>query len=213
MRGAAKRKWSEDWHLSVGNTWEEQSRLWLDSTISTTRGLIQRECQSPCEVAFAEAILLFSLMTAVNSWIVYGAEFEMYDHRDAFPGSEIGTYTNTCHFYHCGFASGRSGTSKLLILFQPLIYTTNWHPDFVLIKTDDSLDDGFSADASSIVAVEIDGHDFHERTKEQASRDRERDREHLAIGIRTIRFTGSDVYRDPQQCVFDAMRFIGLEDA
>ena len=48
------------------------------------------------------------------------------------------------------------------------------------------------------LAVELDGHDFHERTKEQASADRERDRALLARGIPTIRFTGSDVYRDPK---------------
>lgn len=48
------------------------------------------------------------------------------------------------------------------------------------------------------LAVELDGHDFHERTKEQASSDRARDRALLALGTTTIRFTGSDVYRDPK---------------
>lgn len=48
------------------------------------------------------------------------------------------------------------------------------------------------------LAVELDGHDFHERTREQASSDRARDRALLALGTTTIRFTGSDVYRDPK---------------
>lgn len=47
------------------------------------------------------------------------------------------------------------------------------------------------------VAVELDGHDFHERTKEQASRDKRRDRVLAANGWSVLRFTGSDVYRDP----------------
>lgn len=47
------------------------------------------------------------------------------------------------------------------------------------------------------VAVELDGHDFHERTKEQASRDKRRDRVLAANGWTTLRFTGSDVYADP----------------
>lgn len=47
------------------------------------------------------------------------------------------------------------------------------------------------------VGVELDGHDFHERTKEQASRDKRRDRILAAGGWTMLRFTGSDVYRDP----------------
>lgn len=47
------------------------------------------------------------------------------------------------------------------------------------------------------IAVELDGHDFHDRTKEQASRDRRRDRFLIAHGWTVLRYTGSDVYRDP----------------
>jgi hypothetical protein len=47
------------------------------------------------------------------------------------------------------------------------------------------------------LGVELDGHDFHERTKEQASRDKRRDRILTAKGWTMLRFTGSDVYRDP----------------
>ena len=44
--------------------------------------------------------------------------------------------------------------------------------------------------------VEIDGHDFHERTREQASRDKARDRHLAGLGFQVLRFTGSEVYRD-----------------
>ncbi len=49
--------------------------------------------------------------------------------------------------------------------------------------------------------VEIDGHDFHERTKQQASRDKKRDRDLLAEGYYTLRFTGSDIFNDPYSFV------------
>lgn len=52
-----------------------------------------------------------------------------------------------------------------------------------------------------LVVVEIDGHDFHEKTKEQASRDKERDRFMTAHGYRVFRFTGSDIYNRADQCV------------
>jgi very-short-patch-repair endonuclease len=50
------------------------------------------------------------------------------------------------------------------------------------------------------VVVECDGHDFHERTKEQASRDKKRDREILKAGFPVVRFTGSDIYKSPSDC-------------
>ncbi len=53
------------------------------------------------------------------------------------------------------------------------------------------------------LAVECDGHHWHDRTKEQARRDRSRDRNLLAGGIPVIRFTGSEIVRDPSACVED----------
>jgi very-short-patch-repair endonuclease len=50
------------------------------------------------------------------------------------------------------------------------------------------------------IAVELDGHDYH-KTKEQRSRDAERDRWLAARKIETLRWTGSQVFGDPQGCV------------
>lgn len=47
-----------------------------------------------------------------------------------------------------------------------------------------------------VVLVECDGHDFHERTKEQASHDKRKDRELQRLGFTVFRYTGSDVWRD-----------------
>ncbi len=51
--------------------------------------------------------------------------------------------------------------------------------------------------------VEVDGHDFHDRTKEQASYDRRRDRELNLLGYRVVRFTGSDIFNQPYECAED----------
>jgi very-short-patch-repair endonuclease len=51
------------------------------------------------------------------------------------------------------------------------------------------------------IVIECDGHAFHERTKEQAARDKKRDREMLAAGYPVLRFTGSEVFKDPHACV------------
>ncbi|SEO09061.1 Protein of unknown function [Terribacillus saccharophilus] len=52
-------------------------------------------------------------------------------------------------------------------------------------------------------AIECDGHDFHEKTKEQAARDKSRDRELASIGYRVIRFTGSEIWNAPTKCVIE----------
>lgn len=52
----------------------------------------------------------------------------------------------------------------------------------------------------AFVVIECDGHDFHERTKEQARRDRERDRWMVAQDITVLRYTGSEIWRDPVGC-------------
>jgi very-short-patch-repair endonuclease len=51
--------------------------------------------------------------------------------------------------------------------------------------------------------IECDGHDFHERTKEQALKDRRRDRDLTAAGYVVLRFTGSEIWRDPWRCAED----------
>jgi len=58
------------------------------------------------------------------------------------------------------------------------------------------------------LAIECDGHDFHERTKEQASRDRARDRALQAEGIAVFRFTGSDIHWDADACAQECIEFL-----
>jgi very-short-patch-repair endonuclease len=72
----------------------------------------------------------------------------------------------------------------------------DWPADFVLGT--------LAADGSrQFAVVECDGHDFHERTKEQAERDRSRDRAVQAQGWRMFRFTGSELYRSAMLLVLD----------
>ncbi len=60
------------------------------------------------------------------------------------------------------------------------------------------------------VAVECDGHDFHDRTKEQASADRARDRAIQSEGILVARFTGADIHADAMTCAQEAWQMAGL---
>lgn len=61
------------------------------------------------------------------------------------------------------------------------------------------------------IAIECDGHAFHERTKEQARRDKSRDRELIARGIPVFRFTGSEIYRNAASLLDPVAAFLDRE--
>lgn len=61
-----------------------------------------------------------------------------------------------------------------------------------------TLDEGY-------IAVECDGHDFHEKTREQAQRDKSRDRILSSEVAKVIRFTGSEIYKDPWACANEVL--------
>jgi very-short-patch-repair endonuclease len=63
----------------------------------------------------------------------------------------------------------------------------------------------------ALVVVECDGHEFHERTKEQAAHDKRRDRYLAAEGYRVLRFAGSEVYADPHTAAREVYAFLAAE--
>lgn len=58
------------------------------------------------------------------------------------------------------------------------------------------------------VLVECDGHQFHEKTPEQAERDKRRDRELQAEGYPVLRFTGREIHRSPFDCSSEVVAFL-----
>lgn len=58
-------------------------------------------------------------------------------------------------------------------------------------------------------AIECDGHNFHERTKEQAKRDRSRDRDLQYFGYVVLRFTGSEIWENPDAVVQSCFEYVG----
>jgi hypothetical protein len=65
----------------------------------------------------------------------------------------------------------------------------------------------------SVLAIECDGHDYHERTKEQADRDRKRDRCLLSANIPVMRFTGSQIWKDATACALEVDKYLQLIEA
>lgn len=68
--------------------------------------------------------------------------------------------------------------------------------DFLVLIRD--WDDRLNLDRMAV--IECDGHDWHERTADQAARDKGRDRYFAERGITVMRFTGREIWRDPLAC-------------
>jgi len=77
-------------------------------------------------------------------------------------------------------------------------YFNGYIPDFAIYIN--GLKKGF--------VIEIDGHEWHEKTKEQARADKEKDRAYLKNGFIPIRFTGSEVFHNVKRCISDMFEII-----
>lgn len=60
------------------------------------------------------------------------------------------------------------------------------------------------------IAVEADGHPWHERSPEQAARDRARDRALQRAGWMILRFTGTELVRDGGGCAREILGAMGF---
>ena len=92
-----------------------------------------------------------------------------------------------------GTMTAGNGTHFLDI--APQLKILNWNADFVLVFK------------NSRLVVECDGHEFHERTKEQADHDTARARG-IQMHMPVIRFTGRQIYRDQQACADEAVTLL-----
>lgn len=58
--------------------------------------------------------------------------------------------------------------------------------------------------------IEADGRDFHDRTPEQAQQDRSRDRSLALQGWQTIRYSGSEIRQNSQECANEIGRLLSM---
>lgn len=94
---------------------------------------------------------------------------------------------------HAGIFAMEHATQDLFCELRSQVDISGYRVDLMLIGT------------HCAVAIECDGHDFHEKTKKQASRDKARDRAITAAGYSVMRFTGSEIWRDPFACAGEAI--------
>lgn len=83
-----------------------------------------------------------------------------------------------------------------------------YRADFAIVDATTSK----SGEKWRVMIVECDGHDFHERTKEQARRDKSRDRYFQSLGHKVLHFTGSEIWADPDACAGEVVSQLAFED-
>ena len=98
------------------------------------------------------------------------------------------------------------GASRGDILVVPQFPMGRKRIDFA-VSIYDPLDITMPSRGRAVVFVECDGHAYHERTKEQAARDRSRDRQ-LQRTAPVMRFTGSEIWNDAEQCWADIVSLL-----
>lgn len=90
------------------------------------------------------------------------------------------------------------GTAHLKV--EPQFKIDNYTVDFLLRYVMDG--------KTKTVIVECDGHDFHEKTKEQVSKDKKRDRHLVTGGHLILRFSGSEIVSDPDAVIQSIIRLL-----
>jgi hypothetical protein len=146
-----------------------------------------RRCESPIEELFFLALLAKAESDhCEHDVIINGREPEMFDGWTqvlVFPQYTVGKYRAD---------------------FLVAIYDT--HPIYDRAPGPDVVSNVLEYEwKKGVVLVELDGHDFHEKTKEQASRDKKKDRDLQAAGFTIYRFTGSDIWNRPMACAKEVL--------
>jgi len=163
-----------------------QTRLWSSHLA---------RCQSPIEQMFLAAWL--SLHERLATVAQSSDENLTLSVGTSLDGAETGAN---------GIMSEDPSIDSLdVVLIQPQLEF--YRPDFVFwrIVADPTGGDPFHA---TKVIVECDGHEFHERTKEQATRDKARDRNLQALGFQVFRFTGSEIFAQACKCALEVNHYL-----
>ena len=73
--------------------------------------------------------------------------------------------------------------------------------DFLIVPEDPALE-------NVKIAIELDGHEFHEKTQQQVRNDKVRERAIVQQGVTVLRFSGSEIVRNARGCVEEVEKFL-----
>lgn len=163
---------------------------------------IARACQSPIEINMLAALAYVACGAAEGVFVTSDPKYDSGAFSELISG----------RLHDADYRSLAASENRICfdrITLRPQHQIGSYRADFLLehlsafpLRTaDEPYAETFR------VVIECDGHDFHERTKDQAARDRSRDREMMELGFPVLRYTGSEIWREPIKCAAQAVDF------
>ena len=107
-------------------------------------------------------------------------------------------------FHHLQNISEIDGDYELCQQYQVATNEAEYKIDFVIRGGVDELYLATEKTSFPLIGIELDGHNWHEKTKRQVEHDKIRERALTASGVTLLRYAGTEVWRDPIKCVKDA---------
>lgn len=176
---------SEDrWREVLTRDLRAQAEALYEMRLADAVADIEAKCKSPIEALFAAHLNRLAPFEQPYC-LVRGKDEEEFD------------------YVHSQFTMSRDAYSSKWQAPRPVVF---WWPqcqidmyrvDFLFM----GWVPGMEENSIPRIVVECDGFDWHERTKSQAIRDRERDRYLHDHGFLVYRYLGSEIWKNPQYCV------------
>lgn len=97
------------------------------------------------------------------------------------------------------------GTSTTRVAMITQCWVDEYVVDFMLRFRDERAGSVVLLD----VVVECDGHNYHSKTRDQANRDRTRDRAFVRLDVPVLRFTSDEIFSHPVSCASEVFSTVG----
>jgi very-short-patch-repair endonuclease len=172
----------KDWRSELRDSLVAEAESWVDERYSFLSKVIADVCESPIEEMMLAALVIELGIDHVR------AEHCILGRRGA--PCELDQFLFECQ---ANADMAPQVTTEYVVCIGPQIKLGAYRVDFLIWVRHMFAD----PHREMMIVVECDGHDFHERTKEQAQRDKSRDRAIQAGGYKVFRFTGSEIFRNP----------------
>lgn len=193
-----------EWKEFVRSHTAVRAAEWAQARSRQLIAYIETGCESPIERQLLAAMFCEFDFTEPTTHHY----FQGYKGKP-IPIEEAGEYAS-----FCADMEFRSYADRVICIF-PQVAVGRYRVDFLVVVIAElapANGDGLYRHELRL-AIECDGHDHHDLTKEQAKRDRQRDRWLQASGISILRFTGSEIFNAASTCAEEVHRFIdGWQD-
>lgn len=153
---------------------------------------IERKCESPIETMLGSSL------------------FRSLDEKVKRQPDMSGRYVDFCYLDAGSFVWNRIVPQSKLAGYRIDFGLLGWvaTPEKLADYRNNKIQASTALIRAFSLAIECDGHEFHEKTKEQVARDKARDRAITLRGVSVVRFSGSEIFRDADGCaaqVFEMM--------